>query len=43
MSTNWGGLLGTVVMAGVAIKATDYVFGKANGKKKGKKGQARPF
>jgi hypothetical protein len=45
VSTDWGGLLGTVVMAGVAIKATDMVLGKGNGSKKGKKskGQARPF
>lgn len=45
MSTDWGGLIGTAVMAGVAIKATDAVFGKSSGKKKGKKskGQVSPF
>jgi len=45
VSTDWGGLLGTVIIAGVAMKATDALFGKAKGgkKSKGYKGQARPF
>jgi hypothetical protein len=45
VSTDWGGLLGTVVMAGVAIKATDTLLGRSNGRRKGKKskGQSSPF
>ena len=45
MSTDWGGLLGTVVMAGLAIKATDTLLGRSSGRKKGKKpkGQPSPF
>lgn len=46
MSTDWGGIIGTTVMAGVAIKTADAVLGrgsKGGGGKKKKKSNGSPF
>ena len=46
MTTDWGGIIGTTVMAGVAIKTADAVLGrgsKGGGGKKKKKSNGSPF
>jgi hypothetical protein len=46
VSTDWGGIIGTTVMAGVAIKTADAVLGrgsKGGGGKKKKKSNGSPF
>lgn len=47
--TDWGGLLGTVIMGGVVVKMSESMFGDRNGRnqnkrrlKKGKRAYKRP-